>query len=385
MGPGRALWVFLAFPAPCHMSPVEGQVLPRTRCCGPGIQTSLTAPTLARRPHPVALDSWDQLDTGLIHLEAFHLTLIWNSLGQWNFPRTDGRGSMGPGMQAGEPAAEGAPFCCTRACSSRSGVARRARGALQQTWADDAALSVWQEKGDGIRDGARLIDTRQRHQHLSMRHTRRPRASPCARVCPKPRAAGDEAGPGPAPAGGVWAPGPEEPGAELRCATYQRGGPGQVPFWASRDLFCSLRGPSLWMHLEGPRVQYALGVRCPGDWCCHHCHHFSDLLPLVTLKQDHCFSHMFIGGIVVVSSMGASAGSSSLPLAGRRVGRGCLALAGRPTQPRGHRRAPRAAAHRTGGVRGSSCGAIEHRLEAGQMCRRNSPVTFSPQNSAVTI
>lgn len=174
MGPGRALWVFLAFPSPCHMSPVEGQVLPRTRCCGPVIQTFLTAPTLARRPHPVALDSWDQLDTGLIHLEAFHLTLIWNSLGQWNFPRTGGRGSMGPGMQAGEPAAEGAPFCCTRACSSRSGVARRARGALQQTWADDAALSVWQEKGDGIRDGARLIDTRQRHQHLSMRHTRRP-------------------------------------------------------------------------------------------------------------------------------------------------------------------------------------------------------------------
>lgn len=244
MGPGRALWVFLAFPSPCHMSPVEGQVLPRTRCCGPVIQTSLTAPTLARRPHPVALDSWDQLDTGLIHLEAFHLTLIWNSLGQWNFPRTGGRGSMGPGMQAGEPAAEGAPFCCTRACSSRSGVARRARGALQQTWADDAALSVWQEKGDGIRDGARLIDTRQRHQPLSMRHTRRPRASPCARVCPKPRAAGDEAGPGPAPAGGVWAPGPEEPGAELRCATYQRGGPGQVPFWASRTSSAACEGPA---------------------------------------------------------------------------------------------------------------------------------------------
>lgn len=45
-------------------------------------------------------------------------------------------------------------------------MARRARGALQPTWADDAVLSVWQEKGDGIGNGVRFIVTRQRRQNL---------------------------------------------------------------------------------------------------------------------------------------------------------------------------------------------------------------------------
>lgn len=69
--------------------------------------------------------------------------------------------------------------------------ARGAGGALQQTWADYAALTIWQEKGDGIGNGVRLIVAGQRHQSLSMVHTGRPPANICASVCPKPGAAGD--------------------------------------------------------------------------------------------------------------------------------------------------------------------------------------------------
>lgn len=42
--------------------------------------------------------------------------------------------------------------------------------AFQQTWADGAALSIWQEKGDGTCIGVMLAVPRQRHQSFSLTH-----------------------------------------------------------------------------------------------------------------------------------------------------------------------------------------------------------------------